>query len=102
MTILNNIPIELDSRQILNKLGLEADDKFVDLRKIIQKELEHALSVANPKALYHTAFVNRVADNSVFINGVQFTSNVLRINLEDKTKVFPYIVTVGEELDRLT
>jgi hypothetical protein len=61
--------------------------------------IEKALSVARPKAMYKVCYIDERSDEAVELEGIRFTSKVLRGNLEEVERVFPYIVTCGVELD---
>lgn len=60
---------------------------------------EEAEKLARPKALYKVAYIDSKDEEFVTIDGVAFKSRVLRVNLEDVHRVFPYVVTCGRELD---
>ena len=45
------------------------------------------------------AYVQRRGDDSVVVDGVTFTSRVLRVNLDRVHRVFAFLGTCGTELD---
>jgi hypothetical protein len=49
--------------------------------------------------VYDELFVEDLGENTVTIGGVTFTSAMLRKNLEGIHRVFPFIVTCGNELE---
>jgi hypothetical protein len=53
-----------------------------------------------PRAVYEVAYVGARGEGTIEVTGVTFTSPVLSKNLEQANKVFPYIITVGPELER--
>jgi hypothetical protein len=61
--------------------------------------IETALTVARPKAMYKVCFIDERTEEAVDLEGIRFTSKVLRGNLEEVERVFPYVVTCGVELD---
>jgi len=61
--------------------------------------LESAEEIGLPKALYKESYVEERTDDTVTMDGVTFTSRALRDNLEGINRVFPYIVTCGNEID---
>lgn len=67
----------------------------------LQKILEKASSVAQPKALYKVSYVDRLEEDKVIIEGTEFESRVLRDNLENVGRVFPYVATCGMELNQI-
>jgi hypothetical protein len=58
-----------------------------------------AQAVAKPKAVYKVGFVESKGDDHVVVDGITLTSRVLRVNLEQAHRVFPYVATCGTELD---
>ena len=56
--------------------------------------------VARPKALYKPVFIETKSDDQVFANGVSFKSRVLKVNLENTYRVFPFVATCGTELSQ--
>lgn len=60
--------------------------------------LAEAQAIAKPRAMYRVAYVEPTDDHSVTIGGVPFRSRVLRVNLDDVHRVFPYAATAGIEL----
>lgn len=96
MEILDTIRIKFTLEGILKKLRL--DKRFsTEIRDVLEKANE----VARPKALYTISYVENRGYNTVDINGIMFTSRVLRINLDTVERVFPYIITCGKELDSI-
>ena len=57
--------------------------------------IEEALAVARPKAMYREAFIKEKGEDYVVIEGLKFISSILRINLGEVYKVYPYIATSG-------
>jgi len=100
MEVLNNIPINLDIEAVLKRMHMR--NKREDIERGIQELIEIAHPVAKPKAVYELCFVNNKNEDSLDIGGVNFTSRVLRINLDQAGRVFPYVVTCGRELDEIT
>ncbi len=72
--------------------------EFEDRREF-QKMLDLASKIALPKAVYLEGYVDERGEDFVIINGVRFTSNVLKKNLDKIDRVFVYIATCGKELD---
>ncbi|MCX7916642.1 MAG: vitamin B12 dependent methionine synthase, partial [bacterium] len=72
----------------------EDEREFLNLVEIAKK-------IGKPKAVYIEGFIEEKRDDSVIINGVKFTSIVLRKNLENVEKVFVFIATCGIELNQI-
>ena len=58
-----------------------------------------AQSIARPKAIYKLAFIDAKEDQAVLLDGIRFTSRVLRVNLDTAQRVFAYVATSGRELE---
>ena len=95
MEVLDDIPVELDPETVLKRLHLSSG-KYVEE---VQDLIKFAHSVIRPKVIYEVSYVNNRSDDTVEIDGVRFTSRVLRINLDKIERVFPYIMTIGKELE---
>jgi len=61
--------------------------------------IDTAEAIAQPKGIYKIAYIDEKTENSVVIDRTTFTSRVLRVNLENTHRVFPFIVTCGRELE---
>ena len=95
-TILDPIPFELDLESLKKTLRVRESSSLVaDLEQMASD----ASSVASPKAMYKISLVESSGDDQVVVDEVKFTSRVLRVNLEDTHRVFPYVATCGVELD---
>ena len=90
MKVIENIPIKLDSDDLVKGLRIRRNFEY------IKRSLA---PIMNPKALYSISFVDKIEGDQVTIGDTVFTSKVLRMNLEQVGRVFPYIVTAGSELD---
>ncbi len=99
MEVLNNIPVRLELEAVLERMRVRNRSK--DIEKSIQELIEIARPIAKPKAVYEVSFIDNKNEDSVDIDGVRFTSHVLRVNLDKVGRVFPYVVTCGRELDEI-
>jgi hypothetical protein len=96
MEVLDRIPFELDEGALLSELRVEeGTEDAANLKDLISA----ARSVARPKAVYGVCYVEDRGEDTVTVGGVVFTSRVLRANLADVERVFPYVSTCGRELD---
>jgi hypothetical protein len=97
METISPIPATLEAGEIAARLrfdparaGLGSLDGLVAL----------AQGLIAPRAVYDVAYVGARGEGTIEVTGVTFTSPVLSKNLEQANKVFPYIITVGPELER--
>ena len=61
--------------------------------------LEQALAIARPKVIYKVAFIEEKGTSHVVVDSTRLDSRVLRVNLDQVHRVFPYVVTCGQELE---
>ena len=99
MEVLNNIPVKLNLEAVLKRMHMS--NKNRSIINELQELIEIARPIAKPKAIYEVSYVENKSEDSVDIGGVRFTSRVLRINLDQVGRVFPYVVTCGTELDEI-
>jgi hypothetical protein len=99
MEILDSIPISLDPGEVIKRLRIRKRTQGIE--DIVQELINLVQPVAKPKAIYEVSYVDNKNGDSLCISGVKFTSRVLRINLNEVGRVFPYIVTCGRELDEI-
>jgi len=59
-----------------------------------------AQGLVRPRGAYDVAFVGARGERTIEVAGITFDSPLLRKNLEGANKVFPYIITMGPELER--
>jgi hypothetical protein len=98
--IINDIPVTLDFKNIQTRLHFYSGKKLSDedirrLKRMIE-------ATAKPKALYKANQVNRVTGNSLQIGEVVFSSPLLRVNLGRVKRAWPFIVTIGQEVNSLS
>jgi len=94
--LLTDIPLEIDVGSLLKRLRLpDGSPHSEDVLKLVRQ----AQSVGRPKCMYKAVFIESRSEDSVVIDGVTFTSRVLRVNLDQVYRVFPFITTCGRELD---
>ncbi len=94
-TLLDDIPFQLDTDELLRRVRVEPDSD--DARKLLEMARD-AMDVARPKGVYRAAEVGERDGETVTIEGVAFSSRVLSVNLEEVFRVFPFVGTCGQEL----
>ncbi len=97
MEIIERIPFRLDPDEVARLLRFNPSRSgFSSLEDLIAV----AATQAKLKAVYEISYIGAKNEDTVEIGGVVFRSRVLRQNLGQAQKVFPYIVTVGPEIER--
>jgi hypothetical protein len=97
MQTIDLIPVMLDPVEIAARLrfdpvraGFESLDELIAL----------AQGFIRPRAVYEVAYTGAKGEGTVEVAEVMFESPILSKNLDGANKVFPYIITVGPELER--
>jgi len=97
MEVFNNIPVRLEPENVLKLLRVRNRNTYFE--ETVKELVEIARPIANPKAVYTISYIDEKDGDSLVIDGVKFTSRVLRKNLDKVERVFPYIATCGRELE---
>lgn len=94
--VLNQVPVNFHLDEVLKRLRMSDEART---RRKVKELLEMAANLMAPKAVYKVAYVENKKDETMEIDKVVFKSRVLKKNLEKIEKVFPYIITIGRELE---
>lgn len=93
--ILDDIPFQLALPQLMKRAHVkEGSPNAVELAHLA----EQGAALARPKALYLVAYITNRGEDFIEIEGFRFQSTVLRVNLDQAFRVFPYLATCGQEL----
>ncbi|MHB8076287.1 vitamin B12 dependent-methionine synthase activation domain-containing protein [Desulfosporosinus fructosivorans] len=95
-TVIKNIPFDLDFEDLLNRLRIK---KGTEYEKRLEELVQEAEINANIKVLYKLSYIEDKKDDTVVIDGVKFSSRILRVNLDNVNRVLPYVATCGHELE---
>jgi hypothetical protein len=93
--VLDKIPFAPDMAALGKALHVPETGEYADA---LAHLVAGARAVARPKAVYGEAYVEERGEASVVVDGVEFASRVLTVNLEGVHRVFPYVATCGREL----
>jgi hypothetical protein len=94
--ILDNIPFKIETGILLKRLGIGENDPYAEEAKQL---IFKAQELARPKALLRIGYIESRGDDYLIVDGVRFTSRVLRVNLEKAHRVFCYLATCGCEIE---
>jgi len=92
---LDKIPTVTTLEHVLKRLNIDEREDIAMVSGLFEKAKE----IARPKVLYREAFVEEITGSSVRINGCDFISHVLAMNLKNIHRVFAYVCTCGTEVD---
>jgi hypothetical protein len=96
MEIVENIPVSLDPEDIARRLRVDPTRPGF---AVVSEVVGLARSLIHLKAVYDISYIGVKDRETVEIGGVVFRSRVLRNNLDRAQKVFPFIITIGPELE---
>jgi len=96
MEVLSDIPLKFGLKKILKHFKVNTNTQA---RKIIKELMGLSTNLISPKATYKVAYVENKTNATVKVGKVQFKSKILRENLNELERVFPYIITIGEKLE---
>jgi hypothetical protein len=89
----------------LSRGGLDPESTAKRLRvadqSLMQRLIDSAQAAINPVAAFRAGYVDEKREDEVVVDGVAFTSRVLRRNLEGVGRVFPFVLTIGKAMDGL-
>ena len=95
MEKLEYIPVNLDQKEIRRRLHTKKSGDWAHVQNLI----EEAQSLIAAKAVYKVCYIEKKHADAITINGRNLKSRVLRKNLLNVERVFPYVVTIGNSLE---
>jgi hypothetical protein len=93
MPILDRIQIQLDFEVVRKRLHLKREGDL----KAVEDLVQIAQPLIEPKVIYKLCYIAEKLAEGVIIEGQQFTSMVLRKNLDKIERVFPFVITIGKK-----
>jgi len=87
-----NVSISLD--ELRKRLHMEKDCDMSEIQPLI----DVAVQLIEPRALYDVRYIEEKLEDTVIVNGRQLKSRVLRKNLDQVERVFPFVITLGPKL----
>ena len=95
METLEHIPVSLDLGKIKRRLHMERGGDWSQLQTLV----EAAQPLISARAVYKACYIQKKLEDAILIDGIRLKSRVLRKNLEDVERVFPYVITIGNKLE---
>jgi hypothetical protein len=96
METIDRIPVSLERDTVAERLRFNPTRAAgIDFDAL----LEQARSLIRLRAVYEISYTGAKGEDTVGIAGVTFRSRVLRRNLDQAQKVFPFIMTAGPALE---
>ncbi len=95
MEKLEYIPVDMDLEEIKTRLHAEKSGDWSHIKTLI----DQAQSLISAKAVYKVCYIESKHEDVIIIDGKSLKSRVLRKNLNDVERIFPYVVTIGNRLE---
>jgi len=96
METLNDLPVEVDLKEVRSTLHLERDRDL----QLVQRMIDTATPLIEPKAAFKLCYIEKKLKDAVIVGGMRLESKVLRKNLDPVERLFPYVVTIGPDLEK--
>ena len=64
----------------------------------IQPLVDIAMGLIEPRALYEVRYIEEKLEDAVMVTGRRLKSRVLRKNLDQVERIFPFVITLGSKL----
>ena len=96
MKKLEHIPVNLDLEEIKRRLHTGKSGDWSQVQTLV----EEAQSLISANAVYKVCYIESKREDAITIDGRSLKSRVLRKNLNTVERVFPYVVTIGNRLEK--
>jgi hypothetical protein len=94
MPILDNMNIDISLKEVCRRLHMKPDGDLSDIQPLV----DVAQRLIEPRALYKVRYIEEKLDNAVIVDGRRLKSRVLRKNLDQVERIFPFVITLGPKL----
>ncbi len=95
MEKLESIPVHQDLGEIKRRLHTERCGDWPHVKTLI----ETAQPLIRPQAAFRVSYIEERLENAVTVDGIRLASHVLRKQLDKVDRVFPYVVSIGNQLE---
>jgi hypothetical protein len=94
MPIIDHITVSISLDELRNRLHMEKDSDVSEIQPLI----DIAMTLIEPRALYDVRYIEEKTEDTIVVDGVRFKSRVLRKNLDQVERIFPFVITLGPKL----
>jgi hypothetical protein len=95
MEKLESFPVHQDLEEIKRRLHTEQCGDWPRVKTLI----ETAQPLIKPRATYKDSYIESKLDDAIVIDGIRLTSRVLRKQLDKVNRAFPYVISIGNQLE---
>jgi hypothetical protein len=96
LTYFDDITVELNADALMDRIQLR---KSLRGSSDFLWAVEQAKDLVHPRAVMGKANISIIDDTKLKIGDQEFTSRILRVNLDSCELVYPFIATIGPELE---
>ena len=93
--ILDQIEFNPSSARIFKNLRVKKNSNNEGL---VLELVEEARRISRPRAMYTITGIEKRDDTGLVLGGIRMESRVMRVNLSDVQRAFPYLTTSGREM----
>ncbi len=93
--VIDNVRFRINREALARRLRLRSES---GMQQDLSRLVAEAQAIARPRGLYRLVFIEDQGADYVVLDGVRFSSRVLRVNLRDTRRAFVYLATCGVEL----
>ena len=94
MPVLDNIVIDISLKEVCRRLHIDPDSG----RDEIQPLIDMVDTLIEPRAFYDVRYIEAKLEKAVIVDGLRLNSRVLRKNLDQVERIFPFVITLGPGL----
>jgi hypothetical protein len=94
---LDSIPVNIDLKDLQRKLHMKPGTQWNHVLSLA----ESARPYMEPKVVFKTGYIDEKFADGILLNGMRFTSTVLRKQLDSVERVFPYVMTIGSGWEKM-
>jgi len=96
MEILKDLTTQIDLETVKKLLHLDRHG----IARSIPRLIDRAKNLIEPKAAFKLCYIDEKLHDALLVEGLRLESKVLRKNLNDVERLFPYVVTIGPGLEK--
>jgi len=96
MPIIDKINVSISLDELRKRLHMEKDCDISEIQPLI----DVAVQLIEPRALYDVRYIEEKFEDGVIVTGRRLKSRVLRKNLDQVERVFPFVITLGPKLGK--
>lgn len=96
MKIIKDIPVSIHPQEIKQALRIEERQTWDGLIKQVVADVNGLIAA---RAVYRVCYIEEKRKDAIMVKGVCLRSRVLRRQVENAERVFPYVITIGTQLE---